>query len=548
MYRRGWVGWVEDNRLLAAGLALCLVMSSVGFGTLIARSTDDDDQEVAAVSPSDLRGNQTFDDTIPGETTTTLAGAAAALTTLPGPRVTRRGPAAGETVGAPKPTANVIPGTKALPPCAPAKDYKAIGIDSTQVTVGEIITDVNALPAQLYPVHEGLRAYVNLINAAGGVCGRKINIEYQNDQLNPAVHDYQSLANKVFAFVGTSSLLDQNDYEATPPFNPRYKSGGEYVPDIGGFAYSYPRNQSSWFAGVTGSLSPVLVGGGPLKMYQERLKAERKPCTKVGLVFLNEPTGASSDQSSLGEVSVAEPWGMGLGPGKSKKYERQLIDPIPVYEGMVQQMVADGMNCVITYADLGSNVNLVRAMKNQGVWPPSQCTLGPRCFRLVVVPFAAYDPKFIRDSQGAAEEVQTFLPHLPLNETSGAAMQSYLTALKGVKDAEPGTFSMIGFASGHLFVEAIGNCGSAPTRGCVMDYLRKLKGFDAGGLFGPNTPFRTTRVRCGDCGSFTWDGVFDWKWIFNCNVSVRVQGGDFRRNGPPGFACDELHIARGSPG
>ena len=549
MYRRGWVGWVEDNRPVAAGLALCLLMSSVGFGTLIARSTGDDDQQVAAVSPSELRGNQTFEDTILGETTTTLAGAAAALTTLPGtPSATRRGPAAGETVGAPKPTANVIPGTKALPPCAPSKDYKATGIDSDSVDVGQIVSDVNFLPAQLYPIREGLLAYVNLINAAGGVCGRKININYSNDQSNPATHDYEAMAHQNFAFVGTSSLMDNLDYGTEPPFNPRYKDGNEYVPDIGGFAYSYGRNQSAWFAGVTGSLSPVLVGGGPFKMYQDRLKAENKPCVKVGVVYLREPTGASGDQARLGQASIEQPWGMGLGPGKSKLYQRELVDPIPVYETMVQQMLADGINCVITYADLGSNVNLVRAMSNQGAWPQNKCSLGARCFRLVWTPFAAYDPKFIRDSQGAAEGVQTFLPHVPLNETGAPAMQTYLNALKGVKDAEPGTFSLLGFASGHMFVEALANCGSAPTRNCVMDYLRKTNSFDAGGLFGPNRPFRTTRVTCGDCGSFSWKGTFDWKWIFNCNVSVHVQGGDFKRNGPPGFACDELHVARGSPG
>ena len=547
MYRRGWVGWVEENRLVAAGMALCLVMSSVGFGTLVARSTGEDDQQVAAVSPSELRGDQTFD-TIPGETTTTLPGAPGPATTVAGaPGVTRRG-GAGETVGAPKPTANVIPGTKTLPPCAPSKDYKATGIDSDSVDVGQIVSDVNFLPAQLYPVHEGLRAYVNLINAAGGVCSRKININYSNDQSNPATHDYEAMTHSNFAFVGNASLMDNLDYGGEPPFNPRYRDNGEFVPDVGGFAFSYGRNQSLWFAGVTGSLSPTLVGGGPFKMYQERLKAQGKPCTKAGIVYLREPTGASSDQSRLGQVSLEAPWGMGLGAGNTRLYQRDLVDPIPVYEAMVQQMVADGMTCVITYADLGSNINLVRAMRNQGAWPPNQCTVPSRCFRLVWVPFSAYDPKFIRDSQGAAEGVQTFIPHIPLNETSGAAMQTYLSALKGVKDAEPSTFSLLGFASGHMFVEALANCGSAPTRACVMDYLRKLPGFDAGGLFGPNRPFRTTRATCGDCGSFSWKGTWDWKWIFNCNVSVNVQGNDFKRNGPPGFACDDLHVARGSPG
>jgi hypothetical protein len=56
-------------------------------------------------------------------------------------------------------------------------------------------------------------------------------------------------------------------------------------------------------------------------------------------------------------------------------------------------------------------------------------------------------------------------------------------------------------------------------------------------------------VRCADdCGVFSGQGVYDWKWIFNCWVMMRVSGNDFHRITPPsGFNCDEMHIARGSP-
>jgi len=136
---------------------------------------------------------------------------------------------------------------------------------------------------------------------------------------------------------------------------------------------------------------------------------------------------------------------------------------------------------------------------------------------------------------------------VPPNENS-PAIQAYLDALKTVpNNAGPSGFSVLGFASGQMFVEALGNCGSAPTRNCVMDYLRNVKDFNAGGLVGPNTPFRTTKVRCGDCGSLNYSGTFDFKHIGNCTISVRVQGNDFVRDGPPGFACDTIKVARGEP-
>ena len=60
--------------------------------------------------------------------------------------------------------------------------------------------------------------------------------------------------------------------------------------------------------------------------------------------------------------------------------------------------------------------------------------------------------------------VNTFLPHIPLNEQSLPAMQIYLNALKAIPGATPSTFSIIGYLSGQMFVQALQACGPAPTR------------------------------------------------------------------------------------
>ena len=64
-------------------------------------------------------------------------------------------------------------------------------------------------------------------------------------------------------------------------------------------------------------------------------------------------------------------------------------------------MMADGMNCVFTYMDLGSNIALVQALSAKGVWPPDKCT-GPKCFSVVYGPYTVYDPRFISDAGEAA--------------------------------------------------------------------------------------------------------------------------------------------------
>jgi hypothetical protein len=425
----------------------------------------------------------------------------------------------------------------------------APGVTDDAITVGQIVTDSDQLPQQLQPAHEGLKAFVNVFNKSGGLCGRQMRIEYRNDNLNPATHnqDARELASRVFAFVANESLLDFLDYQREPPFEPTVQGGGGKVPDVGGLAFGYGRAQSAWHAGVIGSVSPTLVGGGQYRFLVNESRSKGTPCRKGGVVYLREPTGASEDQARLGAVSIEESWGGNLGRGKTQTYPANLLDPVPAYEALVDRMIADGMNCAFTYTDLQSSINMAKAMRNQGVWPPDKCRRGNQCFRLFSVVLSVYDRKFVTDAGEGARSVSTFIPHVPLVESNNPAMKVYLDALRTVPGARASTFSILGFASGLMFVEALQPCREAPTRACVMESLKKMRDFKAGGLIGGITPFRRTRA------TFDRYGTFDWKWIFNTWVIMRISDRngkrDFYRVGPTdGFGASDLHVARGTPG
>jgi branched-chain amino acid transport system substrate-binding protein len=448
---------------------------------------------------------------------------------------------------------SVIPGLTggATPKPCTKRSVEEVGVTDSTITVGQVITDSNQIPQQFAPAHEGLEAFVKLFNDAGGLCGRKIVVEYRNDQLNPAIHsqDIRDLANSSIAFVGNESVLDQLDYSNDPPFEPMFQGGGSNVPDVGGLAFSYARSQSNWHAGVIGSVSPTLVGGAQYHWFQARARAAGKPCTKGAILYLSEPTGASEDQARVGQVSIEQSWGTGLGKGNTKLYSVSLIPPADqnTYASIVRQMADDGMDCVFSYTDLNSSIQLANAMRGQGYWPPAKCSRGAKCFRFAYIPFSAYDQKFIRDAGEAAIGFSTFVPHVPIQEPTNPAMRVYLDALKKIKDAQPSTFSVIGFASGAMFVEGLQGCAAAPTRTCLMTALRKMSKFTAGGLLGGTTPFRRTRA------TFGRYGTFDWKWIFNTTVAMRVveRNGkrDFVRINPKsGFSTDTIKIARGTPG
>jgi ABC-type branched-subunit amino acid transport system substrate-binding protein len=529
------VAWVSDNRLLAAGLALVLV-AIVATVAVIANSGSNVSSKVSGTGAS-----------APSEQAATSAAPGAATSSSPGRA--KSGAASGGAALAGGGSIAQIPGlsgTKGVP-CT-AKSDKETGVDAKTITIGQIVTDNNQIPQQLGPAHDGLAAFVKLFNGAGGLCGRALKLEYRNDNLNPATHssDAQELANSTFAYVGNESLLDFLDYNQNPPFGPMVRGGSGFVPDVGGLAFSYNRSQSAWHAGVIGSVSPTLIGGGQFRAYLQEAKAKGTPCRKAGVVYVQEPTGASQDEAMLGQQALEQSWGGDMGAGNTKIYSANLLDPEPAYETLVDRMVADGMNCVFTYIDVKSNVNLAQALNNRGVWPPSKCKLGPQCFRVVWIPFSAYDPAFVRDGGDGALDVTTFIPHLPFSEPSAPAMKDYLQAI-GSLGKKPSTFSVLGFASGVMLVQALEACPAAPTRACVMNALRRMQNFNAGGLLGGTTPFKTTRA------TYSRYGTFDWKWIFFRSINMRVfdRDGkrDFYRISPgSGFFTDTLHVARGTPG
>ncbi len=529
MVQRSPVTRVAENPFVAAGIALVIIAIAAAFA--IIDSGDDDTRSELAQSEDGPRVAGSGD----AQPTATTGGA-----TRPG---TSGGTPSGQAGG-------IIPGLPGAPsrPCS-SKKVTAPGVTDDAITIGQIVTDSNQIPQQLRPAAEGLRAFVDLFNRSGGLCGRKLKIEYRNDNLNPATHnqDARELAARVLAFVGNESLLDFLDYQRDPPFEPTVQGGGGKVPDVGGLAFSYGRSQSRWHAGVVGSVSPTLVGGGQYKFFMQEAKAAGKPCRKGGVIYLREPTGASEDQALLGQVSLEQSWGGNLGRGNTSLYAANLLDPVPAYEALVDRMVADGMNCAFTYTDLQSSINMAQAMNNRGVWPPDKCDRGNQCFRVFSVVLSVYDRRFIQDAGEGARSVSTFIPHIPLVEMNNDSMKVYLDAIKTISGARPSTFSVLAFASGVMFVEALQACPEAPTRTCLMDALHKTQNFTGAGLLGGTTPFRTTKA------TFDPYGTYNWKWIFNRYIVMRVldRNGkrDFYRVEPgEGFSESALHVARGSPG
>ena len=107
------------------------------------------------------------------------------------------------------------PGTKTSP-----------GVSPKEIKVASIVTDSGPLPGATEGSYRGAAAYFAMINAQGGVCGRKITLLKGDDGLDPARArgEFLRLEPQVLAFVGAYSVADSGYVDQVEKTNVPYAS------------------------------------------------------------------------------------------------------------------------------------------------------------------------------------------------------------------------------------------------------------------------------------------------------------------------------------
>ncbi len=84
------------------------------------------------------------------------------------------------------------------------------GVTDKEIKVASIVTDSGPLPGATEGAYRGAVAYASLINANGGICGRKITVLKGDDGLDPPKGrgEFLRLEPQVLAFVGNFSVAD----------------------------------------------------------------------------------------------------------------------------------------------------------------------------------------------------------------------------------------------------------------------------------------------------------------------------------------------------
>lgn len=370
-----------------------------------------------------------------------------------------------------------------------------VGVTPTSITFGNVSGLTGPLTGSFPQGSQGVEALFSAVNAAGGICGRKLALDVEDDQQNASTNasDVADLIPKSLAFVGSTSDADNGGV-------PAMTSAG--IPDIG-FAINCDRSEEPVYWSPAGGSCNQPTAGGPYfisdGIYRLAKQSGYFP-TKMAFLAYSIAISAQAAQQ-FEKVYQAE--------GGTVCYSDLAVSPATAsLESDVASMQQAGCNGVIDTMDVTGNAKLLQAMQQQSYTVP-----------YVAATFDAYTPDMLTVAgQSAAQGLIVGLPFIPLNEPQ-PMVQLYQQQLQTYEPGDsPSGFGFLAWEAAQMLVYALIESGHNPTRALVVKQFDTLQGWTGGGALGGYTP--------------SSHGVYD------CDVDVQIKGSGFVRKAPAsGLFC-----------
>lgn len=372
-----------------------------------------------------------------------------------------------DTAGAAASTATTCPVTA---PATAAQNAATTGITPKTVTVGNVSIVSGPVPGLFEGASVGVKAYFAYINSKGGVNGRKLNVDAKDDAFSGQQNETetQGAINSDFAMVGSFSLFDGYGCKALAA-NPAMPDVSVTLdPDAGALPNDF-------------SADPTVLGMslGPWQYYKKHFPKDMN----IGSIVSDT---ASAEAQLNGELAAA----------KSVGYKVVYVDDInPLQSNFTTDVInmrSKGVNAVdLTGIDWQDAAIFVQNAATQNWHPGLIFSGGP-----------VYADQFISHAGGPAATNgimigQSFPLYLGEDASTIPAVKQFLQYTKKVNPSwVPDLYTLFGWASAQLFVQALQAAGPNPTRGSVIAQLKKITNFDASGMVSPTNPAQKKPSGC----------------------------------------------------
>jgi ABC-type branched-subunit amino acid transport system substrate-binding protein len=340
------------------------------------------------------------------------------------------------------------------------------GVTPTAVKVGLIYPDTGVGAGAFGAARAGVDAKIGLVNASGGVNGRKIVLDWQDDQSNQSGFNLAAqglLANDgVFGLIAetlsVSGYAAQLDQQGIPV------AGLPAEP-----AWTQHRNMFT-FGAFPSSATPITTFG---------LYAQQQQVTRA--VLVNEPTARSVN--AVGEMFVDSLRDVGIQVVDQIDYTPKITDLSQV-AARIRRDGADALLGPLPVDDFVAVYEAARvagttfkmALNGAGDSPDVLAKYGSGIAGMSVL--VGYTP-FSVDNAGMRQYRQ--------------AMADYAPEFSGAEDA----VALASYVTADEFVTGLQKAGACPTRQAFIDNLRAVTSYNADGLI-PTTDLSRFRLanRC----------------------------------------------------
>jgi ABC-type branched-subunit amino acid transport system substrate-binding protein len=336
----------------------------------------------------------------------------------------------------------------------------APGLSATQLQVSTADTDSGPLPGATAGEFRGSAAYLAMVNASGGVCGRKLVDTELDDGLDPAQGraQFEKIQPHVFGFTGNLSVADSG-------YTDLIKSTG--VPWVGAVV------DPDWSVRNGPNVSPHSIPSTASDAPWVWIRQQHPGALKAALLY----TDVSAVVANLPPTKV----GMQKA-GFNISYTAGLNPTAPDYTPQVLSMASSGVQVVWAFSlEVNMQARLERDMAQQGFHPAVQ---GANL---------AYDTDYQQllgaEGNGWINPI-TYAPFL--QPGAAANYPGMADFVKWTNQTFPGAkndlFSVDGWAYTALFVQALRAVQGPLTRQSYTAALQKMQQFNGGGLEPPSNP------------------------------------------------------------
>lgn len=329
--------------------------------------------------------------------------------------------------------------------------------EGDEIPVGTEVATGTLVGEQFLDFVPGVRARLEMENAAGGIDGRTFSLVEREAQLDPTAVTQNA-----------TELVEDEDVVALLSADPFQPAAAEYLNEQGlpviGFAINQVWGQYDNMTGYNGDLFPEYVPPSRSSLFSLAVD-------ELGATRLASFGFVQSEESMASAESLAGTWERSGGES-AIVYEANF--GATDYTADAQRMLDDDIDALAGSITRDSFIQLVLAAQQAGV-------------ELVYAQTpTGYEETTLEQNGDELAGVYLSIGFAPF-ELELEGHQEFLDAMEQYSPERPPRqqMAMIGYLSADLLIESIKAAGNCPSREAILEGMASLEGYDGRGLLEP---------------------------------------------------------------